>query len=380
MMTNPSILINDNEVRLVKMNRDNRDEFKVITEVKHLRTDDFYSRLFKEKDIQSDILPKNCRFYKQAGDYDFLIIEEPPSVRNIKVDLSFDNIIENLKNTGKLEEYGYTDFLKNEPPYYFNLSFPYIVFFITFKNSCFYSFRTFFRLHQMSSFHDYLLLPNLTNINNNFNVCLGNHTANEQSKSLSEKVEELISAFWCNEYNADYTYMYDMYSKVPELSSFLHWEYNTSVDPMFIFGARWLTHERNVISELSNLVENFKQNESNNDHLFNKSKQIISGVISSKLDTENISSTCNSYAFLTAGNSYILSIGDEVIINDETHYIYEFLGTLIKNIESKETFIEPKKVSGVLLENENGAIVNYKITDPVLVKAVHETYKEKELV
>jgi hypothetical protein len=376
------ILINQNEVRLVKPLTENSDTFNVLSEVKHIKTKDFYDRLYASNNIQSDILPRNCRFYKQIENYTYLIIEEPPAIRNICVDLQFDTVIENLRRTGRLKEYGYSDFLKNKPPYYFNLSFPYVVFFLAFLDDCPKELRVFFRLHPMSSFHDYLLHANFTNLDSNGHVCLGPNNAKNTNLSLGEKVEELINAFWANQFNGDITYVYNMYNDVPEVSSFLHWEYNTSIDPMFIFSTKWKTFNFNIISEIQDLTRNFNGGDRSNidnagAYLFKDTIDMICNIPSVKLDPKTVTSHCQSHYFT---DEHALGIGDEIVINDEKHYIYEFLGTIKIDPATKQSFIDSSTISGVMLENSKGEFVKYKISDSSLLSAIKNTYNKENIL
>ena len=211
---------------------------------------DFCERLLKMFSVKGTILPRNCR-YIDSTDFGFkiLVIEDPPVVRNIYVDMDFENSKERFKITGKDKVISVKNLIGDKRPYRMNLSFPYVVYMIMFNSeNRFSKMKIFYRLSPMTSENDYLLLANLPNIGGSQVVCLGD--IKQQYQNLSDGSNAVIDAFWFNTFNTDYITNYQSYSKiVPEFTDFVSWAYHTALDPMFIFNVKYLKNERNVSQE-----------------------------------------------------------------------------------------------------------------------------------
>lgn len=206
----------------------------------------------------NDILPNNTRFMKtlKGGDK-LVVIEEPPCVRSIHVEFDMDSTIEKLKTTGKLEEYGYENWLKqNEKPYRFHLAFPYIVYILYISSDlCVSVIKVYYRIHPITSFSDYLFLTNLLNVDSSQSMCLGDYPNNAKIRTLVDSINYTLERFWLNSFNKDYIYNYQKYQYIPNICDFLTWEYHTRKDPMFIYNVEWISSK----IKLGNVIDDFSR-------------------------------------------------------------------------------------------------------------------------
>ena len=113
-----------------------------IIKKRSIRTGQLIEKLKSNVKIQHEykvdhLFPPNCRYYEQYNSGFLVVVEEPPAFRTISVDKDMSNEIESLKSLGKLKEYGYEDWTKENSrrPYMFNLAIPYAIHFLSFNLS-----------------------------------------------------------------------------------------------------------------------------------------------------------------------------------------------------------------------------------------------------
>lgn len=289
-----------------------------------VKTEDFYKRLLTAFSIKSAVLPRNCRYIDStANGYKIIVIEDPPAVRTVNVDLDFSSCEENFKITGKDKVVKLVDLIGKTKPYKITLSFPYVIYVLMFNTqNRFTRVKVFYRLSPITSEHDYLLKANLPNIGGQQIVCLGE--IKDQYNAISDGVDAVISAFWANSFNTDYITNYADYGKqIPEFKDFVSWAYHTAVDPMFIFGVKYLKHEFNLKEECNHFFANCSDRNfdatrviPNLRSLLNPQNVVIDGkLFSSRSGTLD---TC----FL---KNKALSIGDQITIDEKTSYINDII-------------------------------------------------------
>jgi hypothetical protein len=147
-----------------------------------------------------------------------------------------------IKNAGKLEEYGYTNWKdENKSPYTFNLALPFVVFFLAFNNSyeCIGG-KVFFRTQPISGFSDIICKPPFLNISSGQTICFGDNIHRGPKRSIFADVSHAISSFWSSTFNPDYLYNYVAYQETPILGNYLEWQYYSHKNPMFIYNADWI--------------------------------------------------------------------------------------------------------------------------------------------
>ena len=354
--------------RVAQLLRTKEDSFEtedggIITPIIRDKTISFTQFIKKLSSLSGglgrDILPNNCRIVeKDLTGAITLVLEDEPQVRTVSFDLDMATVIEELRETGKLEKYGLENFLDEyEAPYYLNLSFPYIVYFLKLDPDFSYQgMRVFFRLHPLTSGSDYLYLANLPNIPNGQGICLGGRRGDERNLnlSISEAVHGIMDRFWSNSFNSDYIHNVQAYTDVKFVSSFLEWSYFTSVDPMFIFNVKWVPFENCVDEELSQMVSHNNSVEFENViDLFTASK---------KVRTEDNNEITDNLCDSAIIENTTFTIGDEIMYSGRIHYITSFRGyagnipdyIVIEDDDGVETAVE------VCQENQN-LLIDWKL-------------------
>jgi len=163
-----------------------------------VKVEDFYKRLMNSISMKGAIIPRNCRYVDTSDSgYKIIVIEDPPAVRTVNVDLDFSSCEENFKITGKDKVIKLSDLIGKTKPYKMTLSFPYVVYVLMFNQlNRFTRMKVFYRLSPISSENDYLLKANLPNIGSHQVVCLCE--IKEPYNGISDGVNSVISAFWTN--------------------------------------------------------------------------------------------------------------------------------------------------------------------------------------
>ena len=319
------ILIDDYYANFVKVLDSGKVKIPLKKEASY-KIGDFISNF--SSDSPNLVLPKNCRYYTKFSDSSTVyVIEEDPAVRTINVNLAFQSDIEKMRIEGTLEHYGLTNFLTKQPdpPYRFNLSFPYIVYIVHIQsNKQFRSLEVFYRLHPLTSLKDYLLLPNLPNISDLHRVCLGGDSIIAQNnQTIHDVINIVIGRFWNAEFNHDYGTFYKKYADVRELSNFLSWSYYSKEDPMFIFNVKWKGYENNIEQEIGRI----RKDQVGEDHTFANSYSVkrIHDLLRHKDVHENSEKTrsfSDSFILMPEKDeSSFLTVGDSIEYNDKKMYV-----------------------------------------------------------
>ena len=206
---------------------------------KTLFTKDYIERLTGEG-VVGGVLPPNCRYIEEMDKGFIVVIEEPPAFRTIKSDYGLSSEISYLKAEGKLDAYGYTNYVsEHSRPYTFQLAFPYVIFILYIsKYNEIHDGQAFLRTHQMSGKSDYLLKMPMCNISDSGHICFGNKISG-RFQSLTAAIQQAIMVWWSASFNTDYTYNYKEYQGRPT-GCFLEWQYLSQTNPMFIYGTDWI--------------------------------------------------------------------------------------------------------------------------------------------
>lgn len=380
---------------------ENRD-VKPIIRNSLIRTDEFINRLNANvnrihglrNSEKINILPPNTRIsYKSpVNGYEVFVIEEAPCVRTIGVDIGFDESIEALKKTGKYDLYDVGEARKNKHhserrAIQFNLAFPYIVFVITAygpeTRPSYGSVRVFYRTAPIRSLSDPLYLVNLTNVNGT-GICLGSNPESTTINSYTSLVNSVIQRFWVNVFNTDYIGNYLDYSKrVPELSDFFTWQYNTKIDPTFVFGVDWKPSGKTLGQTLKEATGESNQRSYQRHGMIDVSTLIASMKV--KLDTEDVDGDTSrtSSAIIVdnltdqfyLGENITLSVGDSLYYNDKLYFVNTFQGVdgeyPIKVTLEPEDSEDQKDIISLDLRN--------KVIISLLLKGVQKVRKETEV-
>ncbi len=220
---------------------------------KTLRINDYVKRL-SSGGITDGVIPANCRYIEQMEGGHLVVIEEPPAYRTIKTTMGMRNEIQNLKNSGKLDAYGYTNWMKERKQTNhasFVLAFPYVIFiFYVSKFNEVSSGQVYLRSQQMVGMSDYLLKMPMCNISNDGFICFGDKIY-QRAKSFTAAIQHAIMVWWSAIFNTDYTYNYTAYKNTPILNSYLEWQYMSQENPMFIYNADWIKIEHTLGERLT---------------------------------------------------------------------------------------------------------------------------------
>jgi hypothetical protein len=337
-----------------------------------INTDLFMKKFMKKFDRQSDLLPHNCRFFKEfPTGYKLYVIEEEPKIRTISFNDDVLSIIERHKQNGKYEEYN-LDKIHITKPHRFTLSFPYVIYliYLSNRNEPIGTF-VYFRLHPLTNLNNYLLKPCLSNIGDDYHVCLGFSGKYIDKNSSSTVIRQVIDEFWFNSFNYDYdNHLHKYQNSVPELSDFFTWQYHTQQDPLFIYSTNWIpvTKNDNINGyvSLADIIqdESGYQNSSSNTSTFSsllteitrdeKSDQIAE---IRSLEVDNV----------ILDNKSIVSVGDEIILDKKKYYVTSFM---------IDSYGKPTQVN---LEDENRKILQVDLKKGDDAKRIFSALKENEI-
>ena len=350
------------------------DKTKPKYAMSKMQTKDFLAKIMPNSS-SLEILPKNCRMKKMINGYTVYVVEDPPMLRTIKLNIRLDNEVEQLRSSGVLETYGFKDLLTKfpNPPYKMQLSFPYIVYILFFDNasSKLVQLNLYYRLHPLSSTSDYLLDSNLLNVHSCGNVCLGEKTL-KQKTNMNENVENSIDQFWANEFNNDITSLYNEYNEQKEISTFLSWKYHTVNDPMFVFDIQWNQHERNI-GDLIAGITNCNRSSEREVENFTKLVCFDTGQDETIDDNFRIQSMNAIPLFSPSehGSRY-LEVGSELEVDDKKYFVYSINQPYGKDGKADKITI--------FLEDEDGVITEHKPDKSFLTKVKDYYKKTKDLI
>jgi len=306
------------------------DEAKATPTIRQrlLNTSELITRLITRMANRrpDEILPQNCRFLQPTSNGGrVVVIEDPPCVRTIRLDMSLEYNIEKLRKTGKLDYFGYTDevlkqYRDGKRPYRVTLAFPYVVYIMSItKFFELYALRVFYRIHPITSIVDYLLIPNLLNIDHSFNVCLGEGSSyGDNTQSVCNKA---LNRFWNNSFNTDYLHAYKMYEDIGEVSDFLTWQYYSYKDPMFVFKVDWKHHARTLKEEITKVASLKRQSTYSRTLDFYKLAELFTEPIQTD-EAKVYMDPCES---ISLGEN-LLSIGDKFELEGKTYWVNGFKG------------------------------------------------------
>jgi len=288
-----------------------------------ISTNRFFDNLTSGFNDEADILPMNCRYIRKHldGCVTFMI-EDAPAIRTIIVDFPMDKDKAEAKQDKKVWEV-VKDYVKGKRPHKFQLSFPYIVYFIT-VNSNFQNCKTsvFFRLHPVLGMGDKLFKAPLSNIGSGQSFCLGSNQMSSKT-CYAEEVQNVIERFWFNEFNEDYIYNVDAYrnGNVDYVNNYLRWQYWTLRDPMFIFDVPWLLHNRSVHDELRSHSTGIGRNFN-----FDTMKQSFTNTRPFRISESKEKYTYNHCRSIYMDGGRYLELGDEFEWEEKTVYVTSFIG------------------------------------------------------
>ena len=137
------------------------------------------------------------------------------------------------------------------------LSFPYMIFVIEFKEGQYHNPHVFYSNKPLESLNDPVFEPNLPNIEGDqCSVCLKFTEVFGSNMSLSDKVNRIVSYFWQSAFNKDYCDKYlEMKHNDIRFKDIFEWEKNSQENPQFILEVNW----QSAVYTLAELIDRITQ-------------------------------------------------------------------------------------------------------------------------
>ena len=228
-----------------------KNESTPVIRMNHVRTDQYIQKMLNSLNVTTEniVIPQNCRFIKTHSVRSIAIIEEPPAIRSIRVEMDMSRDMESLKGKGKWEEFGYEKFFnENKSPYTFMLAMPYVIHVLYFnRDKRFSSGRVFFRPKPLLGLADQLYVAPLLNISSDMSVCYGDEIYNDSPRAgLNREIEHAVKVFWSAPFNTDYIENYYAYEGIAGVCDYFTWQYYSQTNPMFIYNVDWKPHKNNL--------------------------------------------------------------------------------------------------------------------------------------
>jgi len=209
------------------------DLVSLISEVidREVTLPDLLAELTTAQVAMTPRLPTGCRFWVRSGttDRSVFVVEQPPSRRTI--------------------EYHASRRHDSEPTQY-RLALPYVVFVVSTIGDQIEGLSTYFRTQPIASLDATLLCSTLPNTSDDGVVCLG--SVRVGGRSVGERVDALIGAFWASRFNQDLRR-----HPLPFSGGFRAWASRSRRDPLAALSMQydpyWRTLRR-VVSQMAGLA------------------------------------------------------------------------------------------------------------------------------
>ena len=358
---------------VISKKKDEKSISRPYKKVFTVPTKSFCRKLDKSLSTNS-ILPKNTRYFTSDRKKSIVVLEEDPQVRLIRVTDDFSSVIENLKITGILQEFGDINIETDAAGHcIFNLSFPYMVYIVElfqYPHHPEKRLSVFYRTSPLVSLQDSLYKCNLLNIAGDNTCCFGD-LAFSSKADLSTKVNSIIDSFWSNIFNRDIIENYRAYSNHPHLSTFIHWQYYSKRDPLFILSED-LIPTGNTLNSAITTLEHYD----NPNHLnFGDSHRSVLDILSSdeKTWTEDEKNNLYSVTQMPLTKTGItLDSGEEIKIGEKKLYVVDFLKSekefLTLRAENEKTEIEDIPLSNEIISYLAKQITSKKYISSITIK------------
>ena len=400
------IRINDQYTHLYTSDYKNEDtmsatkkgESTPIIKRKTIFTENFIMKYKNKLNIDCGMIPPNCRYIENVKDGVIVVIEEPPNIRTVNIDISLKHEIYDLDKRGFLTKYGYGNTNSKRMLHSLTLAFPYVIFIFYINtnnnNNIRYLGQVFLRTTPLFGLGDYLFKMPMLNISLSQDICFGDNESAKGSSLLSV-IQKSIMSFWYGIFNNDYIYNYELYSKTPIINNYLEWEYMTKTDPGFIYDVDWILFNNGIDNnndytknnQAISLGEHIKNLtiKTNSQNLFNYN--ILKEVFSNKAQIGIESSLNKIYKkydlqydiaqgiLIEADNKNIfVEVGDSIFMNNgNIGYIESFIGI-------RETDSYPKFILIDLYGKKVHMKLTNKLKEFIKNKIITERYKQTAIL
>ena len=198
------------------------DLVSLVTEVidREVSLPDLLTELTTATVATTPRLPTGCRYWIRSGttDRQVFVVEQPPSRRTI--------------------EYHASHRHDSEPASY-RIALPYVVFVVSTAGEQIEGLSTYFRTQSIASLDAALLCSTLPNTSDDGVVCLG--SVRVSGRSVAERVDALIAAFWASRFNQDLRR-----HPLPFSGGFRAWASRSRRDPLAALSLQYDPYWRNL--------------------------------------------------------------------------------------------------------------------------------------
>ena len=174
-------------------------------------------------------MPIGTRFFQRKGKMTLFVIEQPPMKRTIQT----------IAQAGS-------------PVVRYELSFPFVIFFVVLRGQKFDKLYVFFRTEPLRAIEDALLCPALSNVFPDFRVCFAGSATAEYSV---ETVEATVGNFWGGRFKLS-----DANSYLNQIS-LKEWEGCSQKDSLFGLSYQWRAAQKTVASMMESIGSEFHTDE-----------------------------------------------------------------------------------------------------------------------
>jgi len=357
------IRINDCYAHLYRSEYSNTVKDDSIPKVnkKILTTNDYLKRISSNLQLNNTIVPPNCRYIEKGTKGSILVIEEPPAFRTIKVSMSLKHEVDKLKESGKLEEYGYKekDYSSGYGPHTLTLALPYVIFLLyvnEYKEIA--AGQTYLRAARLNGLGDYLFKNPMLNISDTQYICFGSAISGK-TPTLSSAVEKAIMVFWSAEFNTDYTYNYHAYKHIAGVDTYLGWQALSKINPMFIYNVDWIDIGYNLGIAIEEMKKHYRVESKGN--LYYKTLASVfvrphdTGM--SEKPTKRSRKRVELFYDVASGmflkKDFFVHVGDPFMIKKGkvTAFIDSFIG-----------FFDSDAIRYIRVETDKGRLIKFKLT------------------
>jgi hypothetical protein len=164
------------------------------------------------------VMPQGIRFWAANGDYEVVVVEQPPQLRTLGFSSGFASMYGSDRR-GMRQKSTYT------------VALPFVYFVIGFYKGGFNSLAVGYRSKPIKGLADTICQTNLPNMGGeNLGICLGGFRV--QGKTLAEKCNSVIQRVWCSQFTTDSADQFR--TTISKIKSLRDWEDKSRKDSLFI--------------------------------------------------------------------------------------------------------------------------------------------------
>jgi hypothetical protein len=164
-----------------------------------------------------------------------------------------------------------------------------------------------------------------------------------QKANLTTKINIILDSFWNSTFNTDIVDHYNSYQGNPHLSTFLHWQYYSNKDPMFILSEDLIP----VNETLSSIIN---RDDGDGRKLLNSYRSIVDLLLNKEHVWNENESLYSVDQMPLTNDGIILDSGEEISIAKKKHFVVDFLRN-DKSFITMRVEDETSKIKDIPLSN-----------------------------